>query len=469
MKLFRNAIILSAVLVIIAGAFILMNILDKDTVVKNTTEPDDLNDRYVSVFETARDDIEEMTIETADVKYVIKQKDGKFEVTYPEGMNYDGTLVFNTMENVANLTAEKVFDVSEADLAKYGLGKKVPTLSLKMKDGTEKILELGDQVPNQLLAYAKLKGANKVYAIGGDFAASFKTVSKLYYKQRKIYTPKKEDLYEIKLERSGRNAFVLEKQSGDKWNITSPVTGNIKDPKLQTILTYFSTVAATYFVDENCTDLSKYGLDKPSYVAEVKSKTGNMKLILGKEKTAAEEIYAKVENSGDVFVLGLASLDFLDIGLDDLLESFICVPDIKDVTGITVNMDGQTTNCVLQLDPDGNKDKDKFTVNGKDASGKDENGEFYFRAYYKALIGLMFTDLDLDAKPSAGKPEITIEYRLNKSPGTYKVELVPRDANSYYAMLDGVYTGKIVFKRDLDDVEGIRAGYKKLMESIDKK
>jgi hypothetical protein len=223
MKLFRNAVILFAVLVITAGAFILMNIFDKDTV-ENTVEPDDMSDMYVSVFETDRDDIVGLTIEAGEVKYVIEKKNEQYEVTYPVGMNFDSTLVFNTMENVANLTAEKTFEVSEADPSKYGFDKKVPYVEVKTKEGKTKVLEIGDPVPSQRLAYTKMKGTNKIYVIGGDIASSFRSISKLYYKQRNIYTPKKEDLYQIKLERSGKDEFTLEKQSGDIWNITSPIT-----------------------------------------------------------------------------------------------------------------------------------------------------------------------------------------------------------------------------------------------------
>jgi hypothetical protein len=81
------------------------------------------------------------------------------------------------------------------------------------------------------------------------------------------------------------------------------------------------------------------------------------------------------------------------------------------------------------------------------------------------LIGITFSDIDVDAKPQ-GTPEVTIIYNLNKAPGSVKVELIPANATSYYAVIDGKYTGKLVSKKDLDKPEGIRPCYKALMDSL---
>ncbi len=463
MRLYRNAVILLAVLVVIVGAFVLLSIFDKKTVDNTETEAPVEN---LSVLDVEKENIAEITMENKEVKYILSHNDKDFELTYPSGIKYDTALVNGTFDNISKLTADKVIEDNGSNLTKFGLDNPA-TDTVKMKDGTVKVLEIGSETPTKESVYVKLKGSDKIYLVSSNIISTLK-VNGVYYKERRLFTPEKEDLNEIRMERNGDTSFTLDKNSDGKWAITSPVSGNVNEEQLDTMLNYFSSFSVWNFVDDKSPDLSVYGLDKPSYVMEVKSKTGSMKLLLGKEKTRDTEMYGKLADSNDIFVLTLSSLNFLDVPLSDLFERFVYSTDIKDVTDIQADMDGQVTNCVLQLDPGGNKDKDKFTVNGKDASGKDENGDFYFRAYYKALISLMFTDLDINAKPT-GTPEITFTYRLNKSPGTVKVELIPRNTETYYAMVDGKYTGKIVYKRDFDEPEGIREAYKKLMQSIDKK
>jgi len=156
--------------------------------------------------------------------------------------------------------------------------------------------------------------------------------------------------------------------------------------------------------------------------------------------------------------------------LKDLLEGLVYTPDIYDVSEFSLEMDGKTTDVKLDLDPEKNTDKDKFTVNGKEANKKDANGEVLVRAFYKAVIGIALVDLDTETKtvPEV-KPEATITYKLKKAPGQVKVEYIPKDTTTYYAVINGKFTGKIVSKMDFDMPGGVRDSLRKLLESIDSK
>jgi hypothetical protein len=463
MKLARNAIILSVLLVIIAGAFILLNVFDKKP--ENVTTTDTPQDESVKILTFNKDDLTEVTIENGDVKYILKHSGEKYEVTYPAGLKFDSLVVNTTFDNLTSLSGDKVFKDASKDWSKYGLDKPA-TVTVKLKDGTTKILDMGKETPTKEGIYVKLRDSDNIYVLSPYFANTLK-VDEVYFNDRKLYEPKKEDVTEITAHKDGKLVYTIA-SNGGTWGLVSPLGGNVSADKVETILNYFTSLSASNFIVDASTDLSMYGLDKPSYMFEVKAKTGNIKLLVGKEKVKDSEIYAKLEGRDDIFILSLGTFrSFLDMPLSDLMERLVCSVDIKDVSDMTVTMDGISTNCVFKLDPDGNKDKDRFIVNGKEASGKDKNGEFLFRNYYKSLISITFSDIDVNAKPQ-GTPEVTILYNLNKAPGTKKLELVPANSNSYYALVDGKYTGKIVLKKDLDEKEGIRDNFKALMESLNK-
>ena len=138
-------------------------------------------------------------------------------------------------------------------------------------------------------------------------------------------------------------------------------------------------------------------------------------------------------------------------------------------------MDGKTVSNIIQTDKgdpkakvDADKDKDKFFVDGIDASGKDSDDNQPFRTYYQALIGVLLDSVEIGAVPT-GAPEIIIDYTLNVAPGRMKVEFIPKDKDYYYVVKNGVYSNILVQKSQFDKPEGVRDSYKKLMDFLKKK
>ena len=209
-------------------------------------------------------------------------------------------------------------------------------------------------------------------------------------------------------------------------------------------------VAVKEFIEDNATDLSKYGLDKPAYKFTFTTTSGSITMLsLGTEKTKGSDMYAKLDGSNDVFTIDTTAFTFLDKPFKEIIETFVYIVNIDKVNKIEIDMDGKKTILGIETykgeDGKTDTDKDKFTVDGKDASGKDAKDDQPFRAFYQELIGIGLDDVAPDAVPS-GNAEITITYSLKEAPGTMKVEFIPKDANYYYVVKNGKYTGIIVDK-----------------------
>ncbi len=465
MRTFKNVIILAVVMVLLVGALVAVNVYKKDDEDSGNAVP---TVKLIPLIEAKKEDITEYTIENDGNKFTVTHQGTDWVLTYPAGVNYSKIETENMANNAAGISASKVIEENAADLKVYGLDK--PTIvSFKTKDGKEQAIEVGSDTPTDEATYVKTKGSNTVYLVDKYSVSSFR-VSKYFFWKKEIFDITKDDIKSFTLERQGKVAFKVDLNDAKQWYLTAPLEGVANSGKLQPCLDGLPNLAATSIEEDKPKDLAEFGLDKPTYVMTLDTKKGTQKLYLGSEVIKGQEIYGKLEGSDTIFVLPLGSLDYLDMPLKDLVEGLVYAPDIYDVSEFTFDMEGKTTDVKLMLDEKKDTDKDKYTVNGKDANKKNSDGEVFVRVFYRALIGIGFVDLDADSKivPTA-KPEVTITYKLKKAPGQVKIEYIPKDATSYYAVIDGKFTGKIVSKLDFDMPSGVKDSLKKLLESVESK
>jgi len=474
MKLYRNAVILLVIAGLLVGAFV---------IVKNKKNGTDTagNDDTIKIFDLDADKMVELTIENSDGKFVftrdtIKEEsteEGKKEstekkvwkISSPQDLKIDRDKIDSSATTFSRLTADKIIEDNAESLEKYGLSQPV-LFSVKMDDGTVKTLEIGDKTPTESGYYVKEKGSSKVYTIGSYYGDQLK-LSRNDMRDRLLFGGNTENITAVSLERRGQKVFSAKRAGKYDWAMTYPISTNASDAGISPILTGITQVNVANYIEEDAADLEKYGLAKPPYVIEFESSSGSEKLILGNEKEKGVEMYAKLGDSDEVFTVSPSDLNFLDKPLNELVDVFAYIVNIDQVDKITVEMDGYTLNCELKTDSE-NKDNDKFYVNGKDVTGlEDDKGSEIFRNYYQDLIGITFSEVEIDAKPS-GSPEITFTYYLKEDPGKMKVEFIPKDDRYYYVVRNGQYAGILVEKKKFDEPDGLRDTYKKLMEAMNK-
>ena len=466
MKLYRNAVILLVVLALLVGAYMIF----KDR--KLTDEPA-IDSEAIKLFDLDSDKIKKLTLKNSDgefvfVKEIVKQDGGelkKWMVSSPAGFNMNEDSVRSVAINISYLSAEKVIEEEAADLSMYGLDKPV-ILTAELDDGTVKVLEIGSDTPTKSGYYVKLGGSNKVYTIGSYTGQKLK-LGKNDLRSKTLFSFNMEDVIELSMDRKGAQVFQAKKTAEYEWNMLYPIEASADMGALGKMLESLAQVNVMSFVEENPSDLGKYGLDKPSYAIELATSTVRNKLIFGAEKEKGREVYAMLAGSNEVFTISLTPFSFLDKPLKEIMEVFAYIVNISDVNKITVEMDGKTVNCELQTDKE-DKEKDKFFVDGKDVSGlKNEKDNQLFRNYYQALIGVTLSDVEVGANPT-GTAEITFTYYLKKAPGVVKVEFIPKDERSYYVVKNGKYSGIVVEKKKFDAPEGVRESYRLLKEAMDK-
>mgnify|MGYP000853322246 FL=1 len=461
MKFYRNAIILVVVVALLAGAYFLVR-------TKKANEQSDAAKKYDKLTDYVSTDIESVTLKNDDGTFVIVKKDDEWALSAPTDLRYDSSQLSSIVINSAAIVADKVVEENAEDLSIYGLDDPA-TAIIKAKDGTSVTLEIGDQTPTGGGYYVKLAGKNKVYTISkytGDKLISGRND----IRAKQLFDITADDIQKFGLNRKGQNIFISEKID-DTWNMVSPIKGSMNDTSFLPMLEAVAGAEVVDFVDDDPEDLSVYGLDKPTYELIFSTEaTGEIKLQMGLELKNDSTIYAKLDGNDEVFTISTSPFTFLDKPLKEIVNIFAYIVNISEVKKIDLTMDGKTTHMELDvyLDEEGNmdSDKDKFYVNGVDASGRNENGKQPFRQFYQALIGISIDEIDVDGDPSGGKADITIDYTLKD--GKMKVEFIPKDENFYYVVRNGEYAGVLVKRKNKGEfgVDGMKEAYNTMMEFL---
>jgi hypothetical protein len=464
MKLYRNAIILVVVIALLGGVyyFVNKNKGSSGNAANTSTSTDIKLTDYIS------DNIESVTIKDKEGIMVIAKKGTDWIATTPANFNGDSSKLSNIVVSAASVSAQKIIADKVDNLSQYGLSDP-SVVTIKAKNAAAIVLNIGSATPTKDNYYVMVEGNIKLYMV------SSYTVEQLLAKRndlrnKTLFTFKSTDLIDFGMDRKGQSVFTSRKAADNNWNMLTPIQGNVNSSAVSPMLDAIANTTVSEYVEDNPADLGKYGLANPSYAFEFSTSSGKFKLLLGDEKTKGSLIYAKLDGKNEVFTIDESAYTFLDKPLKEIVDVFAYLVNIDQVNKLELTMDGQTTTMGIEIFKDASgksdTDKDKFTVNGKEAIGKDKNDKQPFRTFYESLIGISLDDVNSTAVPS-GTPEITIKYYLKSAPGTMTVDFVPKDSNYYYVVRNGKYAG-IVVRKDRGDmgVAGMRDAYKALMNFV---
>lgn len=476
MKLYRNAIILIVVLGLLVGAYFFIN--NKKAATPDATA-DSTATAEIKVITVEKDKITSMEFNNENGSCILKKKDNAWTMEPTSEFPIDSTIAETSATDLSAIVADKIIEEKATDLAKYGLDKPA-TIKVGLADGSSKELEIGSSSPTNEGLYVKNKGESKVYLVGSYYESTLKlnrghfaiktilpvaatTLKTFAYEKNGVMQYKFKILSEKTKSETDANATV---ETITGIEILEPMAEEAETSKISPMLEAVVQLTIKDIIDENPTDLAKYGLDKPAYSLEYGDASTTKKILFGKDVEKGTILYAKFADGKSVFTIDTTPLTFLDVKFADIINTFVYLPNISDVNKIELKLDGKTIVSDITTVKD-DSDKDKFKVDGKDANMENEKGSSMFRAFYQAMIGITMNKYEPDAKPSGTTPEVSIKYYMKPDSKAVTIDLIPKDSNYYYAMKDGVYTNRVILKSKLDEAEGIRETYKALQKAID--
>lgn len=464
----RNALALVVVLAVLVGAYFY---------VTNRPQKKDQENNTIEICKVPKEDIVKMVLESRDgTVLTFEKKDDKWTVDYPYPVVLNQTTVDDIAYSFASLYAERIIDENPEDLSVYGLDKPAVVAKAFLKDGTQKVLYLGNKTPAGNTYYLMAEGDPKVYSVWMNHGEHFSyTLSDV--RERDLTEISTEELTYLKIAKKDKPAIEIEvndKKSEDEpyldlslWRMIQPYKEpmGVSSDKFQKVLDSIASLsnnAIKEFVEDNPEDLSKYGLDDPVAELIVKDKENTLHLYFGKDADDGKGVYFKTADVNSVYTIEKSKIEFLDTKPFDIVDKFAYIVNIDNVDKVIVEGRGQThvltlTRETKKAENDGEEDEviTTYMVDGKEVEEKP------FKKFYQSLIGIL-VDAEVDREMTEENPEVKTTFFLNKgSRREVHINYVPYDSDFYTVFRGGkaeFVVARSQVNKMLDDLEALIRG-----------
>jgi hypothetical protein len=147
----------------------------------------------------------------------------------------------------------------------------------------------------------------------------------------------------LTLQERGSAPITLETNKPGRWDITAPITAPADEATVAHILSNLSHMRTQAVIEDHPADLSRYGLSDPSLTMDIREK-GNQtaRLILGDRTPTGEGAYAMVPGDQRVYTIPYFMVESFNQPLGSLRDKRLLPFNVGDVTGIELDLSGQT-------------------------------------------------------------------------------------------------------------------------------
>jgi hypothetical protein len=364
---------------------------------------------------------------------------------------------------IADLSAEKDYgEITDDKKTMYGLDD--PTV-ITLSNGSENyVLYLGDADPTSTYYYVMTGNKNKIYAISYDTGDSL-NADRIQLKDRYIVPYDTDEISNIKLLKDGETVFDFTySEDNSTWSLPDKYSAfTVDQTDVSTMITYLVRTEAQEMFDENLQDLSTYGFDNPYAELVVTGLDGETHKFLfsyfGNNTATYTYVLFEDDNQAAAFYTG--DVDFIEKTVTDFLVPELCSYSMYDVTGLDYSMDGSEASFTVDMDNNViTMDDISLTELGSDVLSD-------FTDFYNSIAYLQMEDIDIDASPSDDDPFLAVTFHFSESDDLL-LELCKRDDDSFYAFINGKYTGAYVNKTSVTSKNAIKDFYESLIKSISK-
>ena len=290
-------------------------------------KPFDLRDR--DLLHVKRDDVRSLEVAGPEGSYALARTDaGEWAITKPVATRAGRWSVDGLLGTIENLRMESVAQDAATDVKAYGLEKPARTVSLVLKDGSIRAIEIGAGLPEPAPSpapspsptpakkgekpappkptryYARQAGTGLVAVVpatlNDDLAKGMGELRAKRLLEVATYDTEGFDVVAGGTKKAYTKSSIKDKEGLEKtqWKRTAPDTKELETTKVEDALFKMGGVEVAEFVDQP-QPLAAYGLDAPVLKVTVKAK-GESWIEVGKKDTA---VYAR--RSGDSSVLKL--------------------------------------------------------------------------------------------------------------------------------------------------------------------
>lgn len=423
MKYSKKIIFLLIILLAIIGIYIAKVSYD------NKKQNEEAN--KIQLFKADKKNIDSIEIKNNKGNFSIKNDNSKFTIMNVR-YKIDNTSVEDIVSNLCNIEALRLISDKKEDLNRFGLDNPQGQCTIYLKDGTSKKLYLGDSVPGGSAYYVTI-GDNKIYTISDTIGKQL--LKSLDDVRDKTIVIADENISGIKIS-NGNNIIELKSSDGTRWYMVQPYGKSVSadNDKLNSLIYSLKEIYIEGFVEDECTDLSKYGLNKPSVKVDVIEGNNTKSLMFG-NKVGEDNIYFKTSDSNSIYMMSLESFNTFNIKPFDIVSKCPVNPLITNIDEMTItNGKDKYTFTVKKQNSSTNKNNDEvkyiYELNGKQI--KDEDFKDMYNKYCNLIVDSQIKNV------IKATPDIVITFKLNEGfEKAVKIELIPYNDNFYEMLING--------------------------------
>lgn len=439
----RNLLIVGGILVLLGGSYAYLKLQPTGTP-EQTAAP---VKPVIQIVQLKENDLARITIRSERETFSLVKVDENWGIESPRPVKADLTALYGLLSGFINLTAEEIVDPDPQDLAQYGLAKPAVTAVAELNDRTTRTYYLGDKIPTGAGFYFKAGDDPRVFLISNADGSRF-SYSLAELRDLSLPAINPQELTYFKLSRPGRATIEIvpnDQLSGaaaqyqlSAWKMIQPyrepkqVNSDRFKPILESLAGLDSFNGA---VDDNPSDLGKYGLQPARAELTVKDRVSQLQLLIGKERDE-NSVYCKTDDAKTVFTISKDRLASLDAKPLDLIDKFVYIVNIDNVDRITVAAAGRTHTITIGRRPKSGSSSEAetetvFRVDGKTVPDK------AFRKYYQSLIGLMI-EAENDRTSASGAFDLQTVFYLNKgAKREVRIDYIPYNQDFDAVVSDG--------------------------------
>lgn len=289
----KNLIILAAI-VIAVFAYILLFERHRPT----SDEASLAAEKVLRQFE--RDDVDAIVITNEAGTIRIEKSGEDWRLREPLDFPADSSVISSTLGTLANLNAERRLAADEVDPADYGLIETMTEIRLRMDDGTERSLAVGDELPLGSKRALRVDDGPEVVIANGWFVSDLERgVDE--WRSKEVIDFAHSDVASLDIE-SGPDSIRAVRLDDDHWQLLRPLEDMGDNDHLTALMSDLGSMQIEEFLDQS-SDTAELGLDLPEYELTIVRTDGGepLRLDLGATREGENETEVACRRNGDLF------------------------------------------------------------------------------------------------------------------------------------------------------------------------
>jgi hypothetical protein len=285
------------------------------------TELLQLRDRRVLSFQPA--EVRGLSLQRAQKSIELARDPGGWKLKKPLQVMADKNSIDSMLRKLSDARISAYVDEQPADLSPYGLLR--PTLSLVLTLGPEasqKSLHIGARKDDG--RYARDASRDPVFVIPADL---YETLDQDAFdlRDKSVLSFERDRATQLEL-RSDKMTIVCQKDTSEQWTMSAPESTAVDGWEVKAIISSLAGLKAESFIDENPTDLGRYGLSHPRLEAILRDDEGGQLASLRIGQETDEGVYACDADGAPVVLVNRTIVTSLSPDPEDLKKKETAAP-----------------------------------------------------------------------------------------------------------------------------------------------